>query len=80
MTIRTVGALKVTSVDLSGTYSPTPMRAGAPAASQPGTRMLAAVVEGEGGPWFFRLVGPAGIVGGAKAEFEKLVLSLEPHA
>lgn len=79
VTKRTVGALKVTSVDLAGTYSPTPMRVGSPADSQEGARMLAAVIEGEGGPWFLRLVGPAATVGAAKADFDGLVKSLEPH-
>lgn len=79
VTMRTVGALKITTVDLAGTYSATPMRVGDPETSRPGTRMLAAIVEGEGGPWFFRLVGPAATVGAAKADFDALVKSLEPH-
>lgn len=80
VTTRTVGALKVTTLDLAGTYSPTPMRAGSPAGSREGSRMLAAVVEGEGGPWFFRLVGPAATVGAAKADFDAILGSLAPHA
>lgn len=76
----TVGTLKVTTLDLSGGYSPTPMQAGNPSATQEGTRMLAAIVEGEGGPWFLRLVGPAATVGASKAGFDALVKSLEPHA
>lgn len=79
ITIRTVHDLKVTALDLSGTYSATPMRAGDPAAAAPNTRMLAAVVEGDGGPWFFRAVGPAATVGAAKEAFDAMLLSLEPH-
>lgn len=79
VTIRTVGTLKVTTVDLSGTYSPTPMRAGGPGTSQAGARMLAAVVEGDAGPWFFRLVGPRATVAAAKVDFDALVASLSPH-
>ena len=52
VTRRTVNTLAVTAVDLSGTYTPT--RRGGPAQAKPGQRMLAAVIEGEGGPWFVR--------------------------
>jgi hypothetical protein len=77
VTIRTVNDLKVTAVDLSGTY--TAMRPGG--VSQPATdqRMLAAVVEGEGGPWFVRLVGPVETVEQARAKFDDLLRSLESH-
>ena len=80
VTRRTVGTLKVTLLDLAGTYSATPMRAGNPGTSVEGSRMLAAVVEGDGGPWFFRLVGPAATVGAVKGDFDALITSLEPHA
>jgi hypothetical protein len=80
VTTRTVGTLKLTTLDLAGTYSPTPMRAGSAAASREGARMLAAVVEGTGGPWFFRLVGPAATVAAAKSDFDALLGSLAPHA
>jgi hypothetical protein len=73
-------SLKVTTLDLAGTYSPMPMGAGNPARARPGTRMLAVIVEGEGGPWFFRLVGPAATVGAAKAAFDAMMKSLHPHA
>ena len=78
VTTRKLGALGVTTVDLSGTYRPTPMMGGA-GAPKPGYRMLAAVVEGEHGPWFFRLTGPQATVGRAKSEFDALGASLEPH-
>jgi hypothetical protein len=80
VTKQTVDSLKVTTLDLAGTYSPMPMGAGNPARARPGTRMLAVIVEGEGGPWFFRLVGPAATVGAAKAAFDAMMKSLHPHA
>lgn len=49
--------LRVTSVDLSGTLKASTIGS-FPATDQPGYRMLAAVVEGPGGPWFLRAVGP----------------------
>jgi hypothetical protein len=76
---RTVGDAKVTTVDLSGTYAPTPMAPGAKASVRPDTRMLAAVIEGKGGPWFLRVVGPTATMGTVEPEFEQVVLSVDPH-
>jgi len=75
LTIRTVNSLKVTAVDLSGTYS----GMGPKSDRKPGMRMLAAVVEGEAGPWFFKLVGPEATVAQAKSSFDSLLGSLEVH-
>ncbi len=53
----TVGNLRVHWVDAEGTLLAS--RIGAfPPTDQPGYRLLGAVVEGEGGPWFLRLIGP----------------------
>lgn len=49
--------LRVTSIDLSGTLKASTIGS-FPSTDQPGYRMLAAVVEGPGGPWFLRAVGP----------------------
>ena len=78
VTIRTVNGLKQTSVDVAGTYKPAPM-GGAGGAAKPGWRLLAAVVEGDGGPWFWRLTGPEATVAAAKPQFEALLASLEAH-
>ena len=75
VTIRKVNGLKVTAVDLSGTYT----GMGPKSDSKPGTRMLAAIVEGDVGPWFFRLVGPEATVASAKADFDAVLGSLEVH-
>jgi hypothetical protein len=80
VTVRTVNGLKVTSVDLSGTYTAAPMKPGAVAGPKPDTRMLAAAIEGPGGPWFLRVVGPAVTVGAAAGDFNATLLSLEPHS
>lgn len=79
VTIRTINGLKVTAVDLSGTYSGMSARGGAPAAAKPDYRMLAAVVEGEGGPWFFRATGPSKLMAAAKPAFDAMLASVEPH-
>lgn len=78
MTVRTVRGLKVTSVDLSGTYT-AQMKPGQGGGPQPGTRMLAAAIEGAGGPWFLRVVGPAATVAAVAPEFDQTVLSVEAH-
>ena len=78
VTIRTVNGLKQTSVDVGGTYKPMPM-GGAGGAEKSGWRLLGAVVEGQGGPWFWRLTGPDATVAGAKPQFDALLGSLEGH-
>jgi hypothetical protein len=73
-TTRKVGDLQVTLVDVSGTYAG---MGGTPPA--PNRRMLAAVVEGKGGPWFWKAVGPAATIEAAKPAFDQLIGSLEQH-
>jgi hypothetical protein len=77
VTIRTINRLRVTSLDLPGTYRP--MAAGGGAEPRPGSRLLAAVVEGDDGPWFFRAAGPDATMVAAKAGFDALLGSVEPH-
>jgi hypothetical protein len=48
--------LRVTWVDADGTLQPGQMGMG-PASLQAGARLLGAVVEGDGGPWFFKATG-----------------------
>jgi hypothetical protein len=73
-TTRKVRDLDVTLVDLSGTYAG---MGGVPPA--PNRRMLAAVVEGKGGPWFWKAIGPAATIDAAKPGFDELIGSLESH-
>ena len=77
VTTRTVGDLRVTAVDLSGTW----VGAGAQpsGAGVSGYRLLGAFVEGTGGPWILEILGPAATVQLAKADFEALLGSLEAH-
>ena len=75
VTTRTVNGLKVTSVDLTGTYT-AQMKAGG-GGPQPNTRMLVAAIEGPGGPWFLRVVGPAATVASVADDFNRTLLSLD---
>lgn len=53
------GTLKVTLVDITGHYS-APERPGSPnMVDEPDHRMIAAIVEGAGDPFFFKLLGPS---------------------
>jgi hypothetical protein len=80
VTIKTVKGLKVTALDLPGTYKPMPaMGRGGDATPQPGSRLLAAMIEGEGGPWFFRVVGSDATVKATRPGFDALLESVEAH-
>ncbi len=73
---RTVHGLKVTSVDVSGTYT----GMGGPNAPQgspkPDYRLLGAVVEGPQGSVFFKFAGPAKTVAQNQGAFEKMLSTL----
>jgi hypothetical protein len=72
---RAVRGFTVKVIDLSGTYRQQmgPMEH----PTKPGYRLLAAVVEGSGGPWFWRAVGPAETMAKAKKGFDELIESLD---
>ncbi|MEW6250850.1 MAG: hypothetical protein AB1716_09395 [Planctomycetota bacterium] len=62
--------LKITMVDLAGTYAGAMMGMGATTGgNQENYRMLAAVVDAPGGLWFFKLTGPAATVAEHRDEF-----------
>ena len=59
---RDLNGLKLTIADMRGTYVAS-VRPGSRARNhRPGYRMIAAVVEGTGGPWYVRVLGPDGNV------------------
>lgn len=69
---------RVTAVDLSGTLLPTGMGMG-PTEPQPDSRMIAAVVEGEGGPWYFKATGPEATLADQRDELMGLLKSVRPQ-
>lgn len=73
----TSGPFQVTWVGASGTYDPGSMGM-APSQPRPDWRLLGAVVEGEGGPWFFKLIGPEATVEAARDEFFTLLRTVRP--
>ena len=75
---RTVGDLKVTVVNMSGTYKGMAMPGAGAAGPKEGYALLAAIVtwEGHGDPYFFKLTGPKNTVDAARPAFDELAGSL----
>jgi hypothetical protein len=67
--------LKVTWLDTSGVLKPSSMGMG-PQTDQPNSRMFAAVIEGEGGPWFFKVTGPEQTLASQREAFLTLLRSV----
>lgn len=74
LTPKTVNGIKVTMVELKGTYAGM-SASGAAAGAKPGYMLLGAIVETHV-PTFFKLTGPEKTVKAARADFEKLVDSI----
>ena len=79
LTVRTVNGLRVTAVDLSGSYTAMAGPMQQKGESKSGYRMLGAIVEGGEGPWFFKATGPSVTMDAAKPDFDALLQSLESH-
>ena len=66
----------VTWIDVVGTLKGGTM--GGPPQDVPNSRMLAAVVEGPQGPWFFKATGPDQTLDAARDDFMQLLESVRP--
>lgn len=75
----TLGTWKVTWVEAVGTLKPSTMGTG-PSEPQPESRLFGAVVEGEGGPWFFKATGPAATLDAQRDAFLALLKSGRPSS
>ena len=73
---RTVNGLKVSSVDVSGTYVAEMRPGSAERHNNPGFRLRAAVVETPRGPYYIKMTGPATTIAAADADFKALLASL----
>ncbi len=77
VTEKSVSGMQVTVVDVSGTYAPSAMGPMMPRAGpKPDYRMLAAIVESQEGPYFFKLTGPIGTVTHWQASFNEFIGSV----
>ncbi len=70
-----VDGFTVTTIDVAGTLLPSRM-GGGPSEPSPGSRLLGAVIEGPGGPWFFKLTGPSDTVSAAAPAFDSMLRSI----
>jgi hypothetical protein len=68
---------KVTWLDVKGTMKPSQMGMG-PAKAMPGARLFGAVVEGAGGPWFFKAQGPDTTLAPQRDAFVAMIKSVRP--
>jgi hypothetical protein len=74
---RTINGLKMTTVDVSGTYT-AEMRPGATEHyNKPGYRVCAAVIETPQGAYYIKMTGPAKTVAAAQTDYEKFLSSLK---
>ena len=75
-TTTTVNGLKLTSLDVSGTYVAEVRPGSGEHYNKPGFRMRAIVVETPKGPYFIKLTGPARTIENASATFDQFLRSL----
>lgn len=74
---RTVNGLKVTLVDVSGTYVAEMTPGAKERHNSPNFRLRAAVIETPNGPYFIKLTGPARTVAAADKTFEAFLSSVK---
>jgi hypothetical protein len=72
-----VGEYSVSTIAVEGTLQPSRM-GGGPTEAIPGSKLIGAVVEGPGGPWFFKITGPAATVTAAEPAFDAMLRSVRP--
>jgi len=74
----TLGAWNVSWIEVAGTLKPSSMGVG-PSEPVPGSRLLAAVVEGPGGPWFFKATGPDATIAAQRDAFLDMLKTGRTH-
>lgn len=72
-----VGGYSVSTIAVEGTLQPSRM-GGGPTEPTPDSKLIGAVVEGPGGPWFFKITGPAATVTAAEPAFDAMLRSVRP--
>ena len=74
---RTINGLKVTLVDVSGTYIAEMTPGSAQRHNSPNFRLRAAVIETPNGPYFIKLTGPSRTIAAADKAFEQFLGSVK---
>jgi hypothetical protein len=70
---RTVNGMKVTLIDLTGTYVAEMSPGSGQLHNSPGFRLRAAVIETAKGPYFVKLTGPAKTIGAFEKQYEAFI-------
>ena len=73
-----VNGFTVTSVDATGTLRASSMGMG-PKTDLPDQRLMGGVVEGNGGPWFFKVTGPKTTLGPEREHVLAMLRSVSPR-
>src|SRR5262245_24417023 len=76
---RTVNGLRITTLDVSGTYTADLRPGAAEHFNKPGFRLRGAVIETPHGPCFIKMTGPEKTVDRAGLDFERLLSSFKPQ-
>jgi hypothetical protein len=71
-----VSTFDVTQVEVTGQYAGGMAAAGQPQAPQTGQRLMAAIVSTEGGPYYFKFLGPDATVKEHRAAFDDVIASV----
>ncbi len=71
-----MAGLKTTKLEVAGRYAGG-MAAGGQPSAKSDQRLIAAIVESPGGPYYFKLLGPDASVAENRAAFEALLASIE---
>lgn len=72
-----VNGYTVSTIEVEGTLLPSRM-GGGPTEPAPGSKLMGAVIEGPGGPWFFKVTGPKDTVSAAAPAFDQMLRSIRP--
>ena len=73
---QTINGLKVTTIDLSGTYIAEVRPGAAERHNKPNFRLRAAVAETRSGPYYIKMTGPAKTMAAADADFKKFLATM----
>jgi hypothetical protein len=75
-----INGLKVTTIELSGTYKVSAGPMMEVKGKKPGYRLLGAIIDGPQGPVFFKMVGPENTVAASKEQFIQMIRSTKSES
>jgi len=74
--VQQVGDLKITTIETAGHYKTQAIPGAAGVFDEEGWHLLGAVIEGPGGPWFIKAVGPDAVITSQRDAFETMLKGL----